>query len=237
VVVDDGDYDLAFCIPLVIGGSPLWAGMHLGTNFLRLHRWAHDGEEFRPVTRFGHACQIPPLDTDGDGVGDAWPADDGNWQLDVRLRVDRVDDRLGAAVSWEGTTRTCERGGGTFVIDAPIQGEASGPTREPPAPSPEPPLPTPDPGPIPGPLPGPPPGPIPGPVCEGGHWIRSVTSLGRFITLEDGSVWEVPNLLDRTATMLWLPIDDVVICEADFGPGFVLHNTDRGESAFALWVR
>jgi hypothetical protein len=121
VVVDDGHYDLAFCIPLVIEGSPLRAGMILRTQFLGIHRWVHDGEEFRAVTRFGHACQLPPLDTDGDGLGDTWPADDSNWQLDIVMHIGRVDERLGAEVAWTGTTRTCARGGGLFAVDAPIE--------------------------------------------------------------------------------------------------------------------
>jgi hypothetical protein len=68
----------------------------------------------------------------------------------------------------------------------------------------------------------------PGFACEDGHWIDSVTSDGRIIVLEDGSVWEV-DLLDRIDAMLWLPTSDIVACDDN--------NTDDDEVVSAIQIR
>jgi len=66
--------------------------------------------------------------------------------------------------------------------------------------------------------------------CESGHWIQSVSSDGRIVILEDGSVWEV-NPIDRIDSMLWLPTSDIVACEDK------LINTDDNESVDARRIR
>lgn len=48
-----------------------------------------------------------------------------------------------------------------------------------------------------------------------GHkrWVKSKADGGKFIKLEDGSLWEV-SPIDKINTMLWLPLDDVVVVES-----------------------
>jgi len=59
--------------------------------------------------------------------------------------------------------------------------------------------------------------------CEDGHWISSVSNGGEIIVLEDGSVWQVDSI-DRIDTSLWLPTENVVICDES-----IMINTDNGE--------
>jgi hypothetical protein len=67
-------------------------------------------------------------------------------------------------------------------------------------------------------------------ACESGHWIDSVTSDGRIVVLEDGSVWEVESL-DRIVSTLWLPTSEIVACEDK------LINTDDDEVVSAERIR
>jgi hypothetical protein len=45
------------------------------------------------------------------------------------------------------------------------------------------------------------------------HWVKSKADGGAFIQLEDGSLWEV-SPIDKINTMLWLPLDDVVVVQS-----------------------
>jgi len=45
------------------------------------------------------------------------------------------------------------------------------------------------------------------------HWVKSKADGGKFIQLEDGSLWEI-SPIDKINTMLWLPLDDVVVVES-----------------------
>jgi hypothetical protein len=67
-------------------------------------------------------------------------------------------------------------------------------------------------------------------ACEDGHWIDSVTSDGRIVVLEDGSVWEI-DAVDRITTMLWLPTSDIVACDDK------LINMDDDEVVNAARIR
>ncbi|MFV9683819.1 hypothetical protein ACNFD4_14145 [Pseudomonas sp. NY15367] len=67
-------------------------------------------------------------------------------------------------------------------------------------------------------------------ACEDGHWIESVSSDGRIVILEDGSVWEV-DAVDRIDSMLWLPVSEIVACDDK------LINTDDGETVDAVRIR
>ncbi|MEM5871920.1 MAG: hypothetical protein QW051_03540 [Candidatus Aenigmatarchaeota archaeon] len=58
--------------------------------------------------------------------------------------------------------------------------------------------------------------------CDEKHWIRYKSDDGSIIILEDGSVWEV-NPIDRIYSILWLPTDDVIICNGK------MINLDNGE--------
>jgi len=72
------------------------------------------------------------------------------------------------------------------------------------------------------------------PATGRGHWIDSVSSNGRLVTLEDGSLWEVAAV-DQITTMLWLPITDVTVRSIVGVAGFnyELVNTEDGEKAAA----
>lgn len=41
-------------------------------------------------------------------------------------------------------------------------------------------------------------------------WVTSVEGGGTYVTLVDGSRWEIYSI-DRIHTMLWLPIDNITI--------------------------
>ena len=45
------------------------------------------------------------------------------------------------------------------------------------------------------------------------HWVQKTIDSGAFIQLEDNSLWEI-SPIDRVNTMLWLPIDDIVVIES-----------------------
>lgn len=47
----------------------------------------------------------------------------------------------------------------------------------------------------------------------GKHWIKSKSSNGSMIALEDGSKWEV-SPLDRVYSIIWLPITDIIVTES-----------------------
>lgn len=68
-----------------------------------------------------------------------------------------------------------------------------------------------------------------------GHWI-SKNIDGKYITLEDGSLWEISSF-DQINTCLWLTTDDITVVENDnpFYP-YLLINTDEGEKAEAKLV-
>ena len=59
--------------------------------------------------------------------------------------------------------------------------------------------------------------------CESGHWIEEVSSDGKLVKLEDGSLWEVDDV-DTVTTSIWLPVSEVVVC------GTTMINTDDDES-------
>ncbi len=62
--------------------------------------------------------------------------------------------------------------------------------------------------------------------CESGHWIESVSSGGKVLKLEDGSIWAV-NAVDVVTSSIWLPVSDVLIC------GTKIINVDEGETVEA----
>ncbi len=67
--------------------------------------------------------------------------------------------------------------------------------------------------------------------CDTGHWVKKVVDSGRFVFLENGSVWEVSSI-DRIDTTLWLPVTDITICD-----GNTLINTDDQEKVSARRLR
>jgi len=72
----------------------------------------------------------------------------------------------------------------------------------------------------------------------GGHWIKDVAGNGAYITLEDGSLWEV-NEIDRVDTSIWLAITNITVLTSKEPIGqfrYELLNTDDGEKALARYL-
>jgi len=69
-----------------------------------------------------------------------------------------------------------------------------------------------------------------------GHWIAENIDFGRFIKLEDGSLWEI-SPLDIIYTGIWLVISDIVIFESnDPNYPYILINTEDVEKANAKLI-
>jgi len=66
--------------------------------------------------------------------------------------------------------------------------------------------------------------------CVDGHWVQSVLSDGEIVKLEDSSLWQI-DAFDNIDTMLWLPTEEVVVCES------TLINTDNGDKVTARRLR
>jgi hypothetical protein len=76
------------------------------------------------------------------------------------------------------------------------------------------------------------------PAIGAGHYIKSVQEEGRFITLEDKSVWEIEPA-GRYLTAHWEVLAGISIRRSGGDDGFVyeIANLDRDEGASARWVR
>ena len=62
----------------------------------------------------------------------------------------------------------------------------------------------------------------------GRHWVSKNIDSGKFIKLEDGSLWEI-SPIDKINSMLWLPISNITVIESKnpYYP-YTLINTDEG---------
>lgn len=70
------------------------------------------------------------------------------------------------------------------------------------------------------------------------HWIKTVSSGGKLVELEDGSLWEV-NAIDRIYTGIWLPISNITVILAETSVGdyrYTLINRDDGEMALVKYL-
>lgn len=67
-------------------------------------------------------------------------------------------------------------------------------------------------------------------ACEPGHWIKSKSSDGSVVVLEDNSVWEVDSI-DRINSTLWLPFENMIVCDDE------LINSDTGDKVSARQLR
>lgn len=69
------------------------------------------------------------------------------------------------------------------------------------------------------------------------HWIQKVIDNGKYIILEDKSLWEI-SPIDVIYTSIWLPITNIVIV-ASKNPSypFYLVNTDDGEKVEAKLIK
>ena len=70
----------------------------------------------------------------------------------------------------------------------------------------------------------------------GGHWMSKKIDGGRFIKLEDGSLWEISSI-DRINTMLWLVTEEITVIESS-NPlyPYKLINNDSGDTAEAKLI-
>ena len=71
----------------------------------------------------------------------------------------------------------------------------------------------------------------------GGHLVQKVSADGQFVTLEDGSVWEIePSVRFQTAD--WQPMAAVTVSRAHgVGPYvYELANTQEDEGALARYI-
>jgi hypothetical protein len=66
--------------------------------------------------------------------------------------------------------------------------------------------------------------------CSSGHWISSSIDDGKYIKLEDGSLWEVDGV-DTVDSSLWLELDDITVCDGK------LINTGENESVEARRIK
>ncbi len=72
--------------------------------------------------------------------------------------------------------------------------------------------------------------PRPTGVCSSGHWISGNIDDGKYIKLEDGSLWQV-DATDRINSALWLETDDIIVCNQK------LVDTDDKESVEARRIK
>lgn len=66
--------------------------------------------------------------------------------------------------------------------------------------------------------------------CSSGHWLSDKMDDGKYIKLEDDSLWEV-DAVDTVDSALWLETDEITIC-----PGKLI-NTDEKETVSAQRIR
>lgn len=76
------------------------------------------------------------------------------------------------------------------------------------------------------------------PAAGPGHFIKETREQGRYLVLEDKSVWEIADA-SRHATAEWKELEGIAVRFADGDPPFAyeLSNLDRDEGAAARWVR
>jgi hypothetical protein len=76
------------------------------------------------------------------------------------------------------------------------------------------------------------------PALGSGHYIKAVRDEGRFVTLEDNSVWEIEPT-GRYLTAQWEALAGIAVRYSGGDDGFVYEvaNIDRDEGATARWVR
>jgi len=70
----------------------------------------------------------------------------------------------------------------------------------------------------------------------GGHWVSKKIDGGKFLKLEDGSLWEI-SPIDRINTSLWLITEEIIVIESG-NPlyPYKLINSDSGNAAEAKLI-
>jgi hypothetical protein len=66
------------------------------------------------------------------------------------------------------------------------------------------------------------------------HWVSEKIDSGAIIKLEDGSLWQI-SPIDKINTMLWLPIDNLVVIESK-NPQFPYKLVSERDTAEAKLV-
>jgi len=66
--------------------------------------------------------------------------------------------------------------------------------------------------------------------CVAGHWVDAVSSDGKIVILEDGSVWKI-DAADRVDTWLWEKTTNIIACDDK------LIDTDDDEIAEAVRIK
>jgi hypothetical protein len=66
--------------------------------------------------------------------------------------------------------------------------------------------------------------------------IDSVSDDGDIIKLLSGNVYEIDST-DTVDTALWLPADDVLVCEEGGGIVEIVNTDENGEKAGAAWLK
>jgi hypothetical protein len=76
------------------------------------------------------------------------------------------------------------------------------------------------------------------PAIGAGHFIKSLRDEGRFVTLEDNSVWEIEPS-GRYLTAQWEVLAGISIRHSGGDDGFIyeIANLDKDEGASARWLR
>lgn len=76
------------------------------------------------------------------------------------------------------------------------------------------------------------------PAMGSGHFVKAVRDEGRFVTLEDNSLWEIAPT-DRYLTADWEVQAGIAVRHSDGDDGFVyeIDNVDTDDGASARWVR
>ncbi|MGE3510925.1 MAG: hypothetical protein AB7N65_18805 [Vicinamibacterales bacterium] len=71
-----------------------------------------------------------------------------------------------------------------------------------------------------------------------GHFVKETRESGRFVVLEDKSVWEITER-NRYVTAAWQEFEGISVRFADGDPPYTyeLTNVDRDEGAAARWVK
>ena len=67
-------------------------------------------------------------------------------------------------------------------------------------------------------------------ACETGHWIKSKSSDGSVVVLEDNTVWEIDSI-DTIDSAIWIETEEIIVCD------YELINSDTGDKVGATQLR
>ncbi len=70
----------------------------------------------------------------------------------------------------------------------------------------------------------------------GDHSLAAISTDGSIITLEDGSVWEVPDPADQSTVSSWTDGDSITVSEDPNSTGYIVADTDDGSAVSANYI-